>query len=521
MSELSYRPLTTRRFRLLTLLPGAEATPLQTTLRHVNLEDMPKFDALSYEWGPESTDNSKIFVDKEPFTIRHNLWLFLKRLRASSQSSQIIYVDAICINQRDGEEKGRQVALMSEIYMRAKRVLVWLGEHDRNSELVFGTRFEDAVSKIPRGVMMIPFVPLLAMPVVVAGRVRRATQASSADRVAAWTALLSRSYWNRTWIVQEFLLARSVVVFCGPDHMDRDLIFTRPLQDHFMRMMQKNKGKLDGIPRSFLLYFWKQNQKRHGIFGKGTPYFANIDIFELAFSFQYTECQVMVDHVYGLLALEDLRKSPPIKPSYSISAQMLFIDICMLKLPQATGSGSKVTDDCMWRVPKLFRGLSLTFDHAEEILDVLFDNDRYKTQNSIVIATIAKAFDQFGLLKPERKQWILPHTKASQTAEQIIPAMRQWWMTQKKNGNWYDLHHTAQIHEPPGMSFLKLDEPLWSHYTTLRDTAARKAGNALNAQNMNSISQNTMNMNLNTMNLMAINNMNTMAMMGPGGGGGA
>ena len=163
---------------------------------------------------------------------------------------------------------------MSEIYVRAKRVLVWLGEHDRNSELVFGTHFEDAVSKIPRGVVLIPFVPLLAIPVVVAGRVRRATQASRADRVAAWTALLSRSYWNRTWIVQEFLLARSVVVFCGPDHMDRDLIFTRPLQDHFMRMMQKNKGKLDGVPRLFLLYFWKRNQKHLGGFlGQGDTLF--------------------------------------------------------------------------------------------------------------------------------------------------------------------------------------------------------------------------------------------------------
>jgi hypothetical protein len=122
-------------------------------------------------------------------------------------------------------------------------------------------------------------------------------------------------------------------------------------------------------------------------FGKKKPYFADIDIFELAFNFQYTECQVMLDHVCGLLALEDLRKSPPIAPSYSISAQMLFIDICMLKLPPATGSGSKVTDDRMWCVPKFF------CDHAEEILDVLFDNNQYKTRNSIVIATIAKAFN--------------------------------------------------------------------------------------------------------------------------------
>lgn len=175
----------------------------------------------------------------------------------------------------------------------------------------------------------------------------------------------------------------------------------------------------------------------------------------------------------------------------------------------------------MWRVPKLFRCLRLTFDHAEEILDVLFDNNQYKTQNSTVIATIAKAFDQFGLLKPERKQWILPQTKASQTAEQIISVTSQWRTTQKKNGNWYDLHHTAQIHEPPGMVFLQLDEPLWSHYSILRDNVGRNAADARNTQNMNNINQNTMNMNLNTINLIAISNMNNTAIIGPGGGGGA
>jgi hypothetical protein len=373
MSELSYQPLSTRQFRLLTLLPGAEATPIQMTLRHVSLEEKPTFDALSYEWGPESTNNCEVFVDKKRFIIRENLWLFLRRLRAFSESARVIYADAICINQRDNEEKGRQVALMSDIYMRAKKVLIWLGEHDQYSELVFGTHFEDAVTKVPKGVMLIPFAPLLAVPIIIAGRIRRAAQASRAERIAAWTALLSRSYWNRTWIIQEFLLARSVVFFCGSDHMDRDIIFTRPLEDHFLTMMRKNKGKLDGIPRSLLLYFWKQKQKRHGLFGKGTPYFANTDIFDLAFNFQYTECQVTLDHVYGLLALEDLRKSVPITPSYGISERMLFINICLLKLPSAKGTSSKVDDESVWRVPKLFRGLRLTFDHAEEILDVLFE----------------------------------------------------------------------------------------------------------------------------------------------------
>ncbi|KAF7871596.1 hypothetical protein EAF04_003703 [Stromatinia cepivora] len=92
------------------------------------------------------------------------------------------------------------------------------------------------------------------------------------------------------------------------------------------------------------------------------------------------------------------------------------------------------------------------------------------------------------VLKPERKQWILPQTKAPQTTdrEQIISAMKQWQSTQKKNGNWYNIPHTVQKHESPGIQLLQLDEPLWSRYNTLRATAARNAA----AGNVNNINMN-------------------------------
>jgi len=41
--------------------------------------------------------------------------------------SQTLQIDAICINQQDDKEKGRQVSLMGEVYRLAKIVQVWLG----------------------------------------------------------------------------------------------------------------------------------------------------------------------------------------------------------------------------------------------------------------------------------------------------------------------------------------------------------------------------------------------------------
>ncbi|EPE36392.1 hypothetical protein GLAREA_05730 [Glarea lozoyensis ATCC 20868] len=469
MSTHSYQPLTPRQFRVLRLLPGAYSAPIETTLRHVNLEDKPKFDALSYQWGPESSNNSQILVDKTPFTIRDNLFLFLKRFRASSQNAQELYIDALCINQQDVGEKGHQVAMMSEIYPRAKKVLVWLGEHDEHSQKIFaGAGFQDWVSAAVR------------------------VFKDDNERLDAWTSLLSRDYWNRTWIVQEFLLARSIVVYCGPDHMSGDSFFSTPLNYYFMSIMQKNKrkklGQLDGIPRSFLLYFWKQNQKPQGLFSRSKTYFPGTDIFQLAFNFQYTECQNALDHVFGLMALEDPKMGPRIISHYDVSAQKLFIEICVSKLAKASRNANKVTDEGVCLVVMLFRGLNLTCDNAEEVVDILLDN-KLVNNNTFVIATIATAFDQFGFLKPERKSWILPQTKTRQPAEQLVADIRSWRTSQKDSGNWYTLHSIPESHQPPGMQFQQLDEPLWSQYSTLRNTMARKAAavNALGVNNMNNM----------------------------------
>ena len=46
------------------------------------------------------------------------------------------WIDAICINQADIEEKNDQVPMMRDIYMIAKRVVAWLGDITPNLQLV-------------------------------------------------------------------------------------------------------------------------------------------------------------------------------------------------------------------------------------------------------------------------------------------------------------------------------------------------------------------------------------------------
>jgi hypothetical protein len=58
--------------------------------------------------------------------ITTNLFDALKRLRLPD-ADRVLWVDAICINQFDLEEKNIQVPLMKDIYSKASVVLIWLG----------------------------------------------------------------------------------------------------------------------------------------------------------------------------------------------------------------------------------------------------------------------------------------------------------------------------------------------------------------------------------------------------------
>ncbi len=102
---------------------------IECTLAHVAFGDNPEYKALSYAWG-DGTVKRTILLNGTKFEVGNNLAAALVNIRgleSAGEMPQAIWIDAICINQSDLEERGRQVRLMPNIYARAERVLVWLG----------------------------------------------------------------------------------------------------------------------------------------------------------------------------------------------------------------------------------------------------------------------------------------------------------------------------------------------------------------------------------------------------------
>ena len=138
-----YKPLPSEdHFRLLEILPGPGESPMQCRLHVSRLsEENNTYEALSYTWlqhtglfGPKGlVQVAMIRCNDYIVAIGANLAAALQRLR-KTDSSRIVWADALCINQDDLAERSHQVSKMGSVFEQAFQVVVWLGCH------IHGTR---------------------------------------------------------------------------------------------------------------------------------------------------------------------------------------------------------------------------------------------------------------------------------------------------------------------------------------------------------------------------------------------
>ena len=186
-------------FRVLELLPGIDDDPISYRLHLANLNEPPKYEALSYVWG-ESESTEPTMCNRKQLNIRPNLYHALRQLRQESQS-RILWADAICIDQSRTPERNQQVRKMILIYRSAQRVLVWLGpDENGQTDVAFGAILDLDQKKLSAK----PGPPLSAEVEHTQSRQWRSLK---------W--LLSRPWFSRIWVVQEVISNPEVLVHCG------------------------------------------------------------------------------------------------------------------------------------------------------------------------------------------------------------------------------------------------------------------------------------------------------------------
>lgn len=131
-----YRPLNVEdaEFRLLLVQAGEADEPVKCQLVHASLKngaDRPPYATVSYHRG-DPAQTGAIFVDGLEMLVPVSSAAVLRRLRKPTED-RTLWIDAICINQDDPDERGRQVARMGAIYSNTARNLIWLGEGDEEA----------------------------------------------------------------------------------------------------------------------------------------------------------------------------------------------------------------------------------------------------------------------------------------------------------------------------------------------------------------------------------------------------
>jgi hypothetical protein len=190
-----YLPLDLQKpqIRVLVLNPSIDShARLEGRFLYGDLTDVPEYAALSYTWG-EGRHAGSIMLEGGKLTIPMNLQQGLLRLR-HSRNEQMLWADAVCINQSDVQERNHQVSLMGQIYRKATTVMVWLGELDEGSKNT-PQILENFNASVTKGA---------------------AFSSNELTRVSkSVEALLTHSWWRRAWVMQEVMLASHVSVLLG------------------------------------------------------------------------------------------------------------------------------------------------------------------------------------------------------------------------------------------------------------------------------------------------------------------
>lgn len=216
----AYTPLAEDQIRLLSVQKKDGETFYG--LIHVNFDKAPRYTALSYCWEDQVPDQSLDCAGSSVY-VTSNVRDFLRYL-ATEGVPHYIWIDGLCINQVDISEKNHQVSFMKNIYTKASKVVIWLGESDECIDVA---------------VQQIPYV--LPSAATYRGAKDGFEEALKSYGISIresvfWNgieALLSKPWFSRLWTFQEAVLPRNIEVRCGRNILSYDLMtsFTRALSN--------------------------------------------------------------------------------------------------------------------------------------------------------------------------------------------------------------------------------------------------------------------------------------------------
>lgn len=294
---IPYRPMESREhIRLLHLFPALHPDqPLECSLQHKNLQDaVDVYEAVSYTWGRPVFSHKLIVNGEGQLGITKNLDTLLRQFRDGART-RLLWVDAVCINQKDDREKSTQIPLMAQIFRFASGVLAWLGE---------GGIEEGAIPLIHRLSRFLPAQTESFSILSSVGSLDRACLTSTGSRDVL-ESFLELPWFRRRWIIQEVVMNAEVHLHYG-QHRISWLRFMSILEQMTMNGCSRlHLHNLSPITQVFRLW----QQWSHCPVPDDSKYSGTKDLMYYLKHFDHFKCSNPKDMIYALLAFAEVARS--------------------------------------------------------------------------------------------------------------------------------------------------------------------------------------------------------------------
>jgi ankyrin repeat protein len=323
MELFTYEPLQLEEpsFRLIRLIQG-RGPVIHGDLIHASrydAEDAMEYEALSYTWGRKRALES-IRINGKGLNITANLLQAMHHLRYRNRD-RVLWIDAICIDQGNHAERGHQVRQMPAIYGNARQVVFWLGTATADTDLLFSymRQFQKRMLEVPCGdwtpedhrwqanwsTVRIPEYDRLDYEHGTRRHSHEISQHEASIRARCCSGmehLLSQSWFDRIWIVQEVANARRATVMCGWKSVSARIFAVVPTVLD-MTVTASRRVIFDIMPGPSRKHSWWIEER---------------DLYTLLVKFRLSKASDGRDNIYALLGISSAAYSPStLAPDYS------------------------------------------------------------------------------------------------------------------------------------------------------------------------------------------------------------
>jgi hypothetical protein len=301
-----------QHIRILKLEPGVWDSPIRCSLESCNVgNNTLSYEAISYVWGT-SSERKEITCDGQHFRVTTGLFDALQTFRQLDQP-RALWADAICINQKDTEERNHQVQLMQIIYSKAAKVLIWLGHEDpitvrsgldavcriingeyseaeRDGTLAEYTWSDQGARSLNRNISPKP---------------------AEAEEMKSLGPLFACTWFRRLWVVQEAVLSSTAAMYWGNAIIDI----------RWLGLLAMHLGK-SAIYPVFLLH-----SHFDSVLGRSNCYFIHdlrhssheLSFYDLIMTTEEFDASDPRDRIFGLLGLHTDDGNLFLEPNYNLS----------------------------------------------------------------------------------------------------------------------------------------------------------------------------------------------------------